>query len=457
MNDRAVSNTVGIVLLIGMTIASVTALVAIGGAVIDDTRADAERSQMENAISGFSSKASLVGLGEAGNQRFALGRTSNGNVRVAPDAGEVALHVNRTGEPKIELNRTTFGAVVYESDGTEIAYQGGGVWERRDGTSRMISPPEYHYQLETLTFPIVTVAGEGRANGQVSGTVQAGGEGNEWYPIRGNETLSNPLEGGTVLVEVKSRYCAGWETFFAERSQGMIQEACGDDQTLTVDLSVPFSISGDQPVVAESIHGDVPDDWNWEESTVAPSVSPEVEDEIEACASGGCGDPPDGEISAGTYNSSGAESFNNVTFNTSDGDIAVVADGDLTLKDIDIEGDNNVTLYIRDELTIKSSVNDGGNASQLTSLVHSDGSVSFTGSSDYTGVIYAPNSDIDLNGVPQINYEGALVVEDLYPNGNADKMEFVSDPSLNGYQIVEGNRPLTYLHVSENPIEVEFD
>jgi hypothetical protein len=114
-------------------------------------------------------------------------------------------------------------------------------------------------------------------------------------------------------------------------------------------------------------------------------------------------------------------------------------------------------LYIRDELTVKSSVNDGGNASQLTSLVHSDGSVSFTGSSDYTGVIYAPNSDIDLNGVPQINYEGALVVEDLYPNGNADKMEFVSDPSLNGYQIVEGNRPLTYLHVSENPVEVEFD
>jgi hypothetical protein len=321
----------------------------------------------------------------------------------------------------------------------------------------MISPLAYHYPLDTLTSPIMTVDGEGRATGQVSGTVRAGGSGVDWYPIRGNETLSNPLQDGTVLVEIQSRYCAGWETFFDDRSEGMIQESCGDNQTLVVDLTVPFSISGDQPVVAESIHGDIPDDWNWEDSAVAPSVSPEVEDEIEACAGGSCEDPSGDELSAGTFNVSGSTTFDGVTFNTSDGDIAVVADGELTLKDVNIEGDNNVTLYIRDDLTVKSGVNDGGNASQLTSLVHSDGSVSFSGNSDYTGIIYAPNSAVNLNGVPQIEYTGALIVKDLYPNGNAEKMDFEPDPSLDGYQIVGDDRPLTYLHVSENPIEIEFD
>jgi len=41
----------------------VTVLVAAGGAVLEDTRTDAERSGMQNSMAAFSSKASLVGLG----------------------------------------------------------------------------------------------------------------------------------------------------------------------------------------------------------------------------------------------------------------------------------------------------------------------------------------------------------------------------------------------------------
>lgn len=449
-----------------------TVLVAAGGAVLEDTRTDAERSGMQNSMAAFSSKASLVGLGESGAQEFSLGRTSAGDVRVDPEAGSVTLWLNRTGDADREkINSTDLGAVVYESGDTEIAYQGGGVWERRGGASRMVSPPEYHYRLNTLTFPIMTVRGGGQASGSVEGRVSRGpaGRSEAWFPNPdADDNFTNPLDQGTVLVEVESRYCEGWEGFFTERSQGAIKESCGDNGTVVVDLTVPFQLSADEPVVAKEIipsgngegngsnDRDVPDSWT--DGVVAPSISPEVEDRIDECESGGCDSSMgDDTVTAGTYDLTDGGDVDAGTFDTGDGNITLVVDGDLELNEIDIEGDGTVSIYIRGELTVDSAVNDGGNASQLMAFVHSSGSVRFDGESDYTGVIYAPKSDLTMNGSPAIDYTGALVVETFDLNGNLDKLDFRSDPSLDGYQLVGGDRPLTYLHVSENRIDVGFD
>ncbi|MDR9381242.1 MAG: hypothetical protein RI560_06165 [Natronomonas sp.] len=465
MNDRAVSSTIGVVLLLGMTIAAVSALMVVGGTVIDETRADAERSQMENAMSSFSSKASLVGLGESGNQRFSLGRVSEGDVEVRPDEGRVTLYLQKDGGSREELNSTALGAVVYRDGDTEIAYQGGGVWQRRGESNWMLSPPEYHYRLETLTFPIMTVDGDGGSSGSVRGTVRSTDESSDWYPIQDSETRSNPLENGTILVEVESRYCAGWEAFFTERSEGSITESCGADDTLVVDLTVPFTISGEDAVIAKTINPTggggpgggkkIPDGWT--EGTIAPSISPEVEAELESCATDGCADVSASGLSSGAYDASGTTALHGKTFNTTDGDITVVTDGDVELNDITITGSGNVTLYVRGELTVDSMVNDGGSATQLVSLVHSDGSVRFDGDSDYTGIIYAPKSDMRFNGAPAISYTGALVAEDMEIKGNINKFDFQPDPELVEYQIGGGDRPLTYLHVTENTVEIEFD
>jgi len=459
MSDRAVSNTVGVILIFGITIASVTALLAVGGTVISDTRADAERSQMENSMSGFSSKASLVGLGEAGDQRFSLGRTSEGQVDVREDAGRVTLYINRTGEPgREELNSTSLGAVVYESGDTEVAYQGGGVWQRRGGASWMISPPEYHYQLETLTFPIMTVSGDGGSSGNVAGTVRAGQDSNDWFPLENDDERSNPLEDGTILVEVESRYCSGWETFFSERSQGTIEESCGNDQTVTVDLTVPFRFSADSPVTATEINpsggDDVPEEWK--EGVVAPSASPEVEAKLEDCPEN-CNPPPESEeIDPGEYSVSGDYTLDGVTFNTGTGDTTLAVDGDLELGEVDVDGDGNVTLYVRDELSVDGNVNSNGNADQLITLVHSDGNVEYK-SESFTGVIYAPKSTVEVRGAPSRGYNGAIVSEEFNLRGNIERFAFEPAEELDDYQLLGGDRPLTYLHVSENAIDVELD
>lgn len=462
MSDRAVSSPVGIVLILGITVASVTALFAVGGAVVSDTRADAERSQMENAMSGFSSKASLVGLGESGDQRFSLGRASEGDVTVYPDAGRVTLYINRTGEPdREELNSTSLGAVVYESGDVEVAYQGGGVWQRRGESSWMISPPEYRYRLETLTFPIMTVSGDGRSSGNVAGTVRTASTSDVWFPIGSDEARSNPLDNGTVLVEVESRYCDGWERFFNERSQGKIDQECGDDDTVVVDLTVPFDIEPDVPVEAKSIekNGNVGVPDSWAEDVTAPSVSPEVESQLEACQETGCESlPQSGTITNGTYWSDGEHEFDGpATFDTSGGDITAVIDGELELNDdIDITGSGRATVYVHGSVDKSGNpnVNTGGGADQLAVLVHSDAdSVDLSGNVQFTGVMYAPGSEVDINGNTDVR--GAVIGDEVELNG--EPTDVTGADELEGYQLLSGDRPLTYLHVSENAVEVEFE
>ncbi len=462
MSDRGVSSPVGVILLLGITIAAVTALFLVGGTVLSDTRGDAERSQTENAMAQFSSKASLVGLGEAGDQRFAMGRLSEGDVTVQPDSGQVTLLVNRTGqsEPE-ELNSTSLGAVVYQSGDREIAYQGGGVWERQGSHSRMLSPPEYHYRLETLTFPVMTVSGEGRSSGDVSGTVRTGAEPESWYPIRGDESRSNPLDEGTIIVRVESRYCTGWEAFFERRSEGILQQSCadGDPDTVEVDLVVPFNIESDVPVKAKSIerqgNSEVPDEWD--DDAVAPSVTPEVETQLEECQD--CEEPSEGgTINAGDYLSEGDHAFDGVTFDTSDDDdITVVIDGDLDLDgDIDITGSGTVTLYVTGNVDSSGNpdINTGGDASQLETLVHSDAeSVDLSGNIQYTGLIYAPGSTVQISGNTDVR--GAVVGDTVELNGEPNDVRGAEE--LDGHQIAGGDRALTYLHVSENRIEVDLD
>jgi hypothetical protein len=462
MTTRAVANPVGVILILGMTILSVGALLTVGGAVVDDTRADAEHSQMENSMSAFSSKASLVGLGESGHQRFSLGRVSQGQVDVREDAGRVHVKIQRNGTNET-VRETSMGAVVYENDGREIAYQGGGVWARQGDFSRMLSPPEFHYRAETLTFPIINVTGDGAASGDIRGTVRSDTEAQQWYPDDSEEDFDNPLTNGTVYVEIESEYCRGWQSFFERRSQGRVEDRCGDDKTVIVDLAVPFILTGDDPVIAQDINpsgnnNDIPE--SWREDVVAPSPDSEIDAKIEECTDGRCDSlPTSGDISHGKYVASADHTMDGVTFKTGSGDTTVAVDGDLTAGQVDVEGDGNVTLYVRGEFRLSGSgdINSGGDADQFITLVDSDGDVRFNGNSAYTGVIYAPKSTTSFNGNPAIDYKGVLVTDKFDLNGNLDKLDFQPAEELDDYRILGGERPLTYLHISENNVEIQIE
>ncbi|WP_254840220.1 DUF7289 family protein [Natronomonas marina] len=274
--DRGQSSPIGVVLLLGLTLTAAVGIVAIGGDAIRDTQSRSEIGQAEQAMSQFDARAAQVALGDSEAQTVSLGGQS-GQYRVENDVGRVRLiHENWNGtdcddcEDYASFDNTTddgnttilynetLGAVVYESDDTEVAYQGGGVWRRSpEGDSRLVSSPEFHYRGATLTFPLVRIEGSDGASGQVTARVNrvetaedVYANTSETYPD-GSTELLNPVQNGNVSVEITSDYCEGWRTYFEERTEGDVSDCNGGTVTaeiITLGTQGDFSIIGGESI-----------------------------------------------------------------------------------------------------------------------------------------------------------------------------------------------------------------
>ena len=241
--SRAQSETIGVVLILGMVVLGMTAVIGFGSQALDATEQRSEVANAEQAMAQFDSKAAQVALGDSTVQSVPLGR-SDGRYSVESSAGHITItHANYnggtdddgdsiddgSGDDDRELYTGDFGAVVYEDSDTEIAYQGGGVWRRSEGGgSVMISPPEFHYRTGTLTLPVTRVKGNDASSGTPTGVITpSANHFTRVFPSGG--TNQNPIEQGNIIITVESKYCEGWEQYFDERTGGQIDPCSGGD------------------------------------------------------------------------------------------------------------------------------------------------------------------------------------------------------------------------------------
>lgn len=247
-SERGQSEVIGVVLLLGITIAAVTVTVATGSAALGLVTDEARSASVENGMSQLSSQSSLVALGGTDARRFDLGSVDGGQLRLDEEAGRVEVRIEN-GTDTITTYNGSIGTLEYVGDRRNVAMQGGGVWAMEGGRGRMISPPEYHYRGETLTFPIVRLIGD--ESSPTSGTGIVRRTAND--PGAVTET-ANPLRNGTVVVEVESEYYEGWYDFFTRRADGTVTK---DDanQTTTARLVVPEEVSFDRTLAVSEADG----------------------------------------------------------------------------------------------------------------------------------------------------------------------------------------------------------
>ncbi|MBX0298253.1 DUF7289 family protein [Haloarcula nitratireducens] len=236
-DSRGQSEVLGVVLILGLTIAGTAAAVAFGAPALSSIQQTTETSSAEHAMTQLDSKASLVGFDNAPSQQVDLGiRGTGGTTRVNASSGYITItKTNTTSGVTTTFLETDLGAVVYENGDTTIAYQGGGVWKRTGPGSTMVSSPEFHYRGTTLTLPLIIVSGTDTLDNRVQirhGTSQP------VFPVDGVASKTNPLAGDRVNVTITSRYYQAWGRFFEERSGGM---ATYDhpNQTVTATLVAP--------------------------------------------------------------------------------------------------------------------------------------------------------------------------------------------------------------------------
>jgi hypothetical protein len=244
--ERAQTETVGLILVIGLVITGSLLVVALGAIAVGDTEEQLTDERAEKALTQFDSKAALVALGESGSYEasFGTGANDRGNLAVDEDRGWMNVTItNRSTDDTETVMNITLGAVVYEGEDSELAYQGGGVWRRDPEGGQMLSPPEFHYRGETLTLPAVRVSGDAVLNDEV--TIEREST-TRRYPDAAADQF-NPLTNSVVNITVGSDFYRGWGQYFVERTEG---DVILDETNETARLTLASPI-GD--VTAESI------------------------------------------------------------------------------------------------------------------------------------------------------------------------------------------------------------
>ncbi len=243
VTNRGQSETVGVALLLGITILGSVSVVGFGAASLDSARTSSVMEGTGHAMTQLDSQVAVVALGESDVQRFSLGRSGKGSYSIRPDEGWINVtHYNRTGSEQTEtLFNKTMGSVVYKRNDRVVAYQGGGVWLERDGNSVMVSPPEFHYRSATLTLPLIRISGSDNAAGQVTGRIVVEERSRRIFPNEssaytvGSGSYQNPVKDGKVTVTIHSDYYQAWAEYFRTRSTGKVTVF---DTNKTVELTL---------------------------------------------------------------------------------------------------------------------------------------------------------------------------------------------------------------------------
>ncbi|WP_247730598.1 DUF7289 family protein [Halovivax limisalsi] len=500
---RALSPVVAVTMLFGLVAITSLGLFAAGGQLLADSSAELEDERVSEAFvqlgrtmgtATTDSEATRVTAFEAG-EFGAVTKTDAGWIAI--EGGDIDL----TG-----ADRLSIGAIEYESDdGTVIAYQSGGVWRERGNRTRMLSPPNLNFDIETetLTFPVTTVSGERDLS---SGQVRVRHE--DTRPVREADIVEND----TVTITVKSDYYRGWQTYF-ERQIGETTVQNVDHANRTVTASLGYE---DMERAFESGVG-VPSEDNvdgfkdeFEDDVQVAPMRPmdPVIDALLADVENGSADLdrdlseagiPD-TLGPGTYyidsiteHEDELDGEDSLDFDLSSGNATLIVRGDVDLAAASIEvtdqaDDSALQIYMGgDALTGGGSACVGacgndGQAKHLQLYGTSDTAVDFSSSdaAEFEGVIYVASNDPDnrvsvngnkcdnLDADPQVYLQaggdevsGAIVAHSICSQSSGHDFAFddtlaneVIDPYPPGYS----HPPqITYLNVAVHEISVTND
>jgi len=258
-SQDAVSEVVGYTLLLGIIVLAIGIISMTALPVIQDAKEQAYLKNVEQGFTVLDSKASLTAIGKQPTQI----------VQMYTQAGGITVNDSSLSRIKVTFTNGTTTYVVYdESMGTiqyqlgdnKIAYEGGGVFRKYpgEGDPVMITPPEFHYNGETLTLPIIRINSNESVGGTGVITLRLVSDQTSYvlFPNPDNNPeFTNPLLlGKQINVVIKSDYYKAWAKYIEERTEATVttndvtKEATvtlnvkPTDQT--IDLSPPINVYG---------------------------------------------------------------------------------------------------------------------------------------------------------------------------------------------------------------------
>lgn len=207
--DRAVSDVLGYVLVIGIVTMMIATVMTLGVAALYDAQAAEQTNNMERAFDVVADNFEQMYADGAPSRSTEI-RLLQGHIRYDDP---VEINVTIDGDVVGNLTVETYPIVYDNEEGTIIGYEAGAVIRQQQDTSVMLSEPPLWIGEDRMVVPMVrTRALSGtpeRQNGP--GTVMARGDG--LRSSRESEEV-NETDEGDIAITVRSPRTAAWEAYF---------------------------------------------------------------------------------------------------------------------------------------------------------------------------------------------------------------------------------------------------
>ncbi len=226
-SEDAVSEVVGYTLLLGIIVLAIGIISVTALPIIQDAKEKAYLKNVEQGFTVLDSKASLASLGKQPTQIVQM-YTQVGGITVNDSSFSHMTVTFTNGTTTYVVYDESMGTIQYELGDNKIAYEGGGVFRKyhSEDDPVMITPPEFHYNGETLTLPIIRINSNESVGGTGVITLRLVSDQTSYvlFPNPDNNPeFTNPLLlGKQVNLVIKSDYYKAWAKYIEERTEATV-------------------------------------------------------------------------------------------------------------------------------------------------------------------------------------------------------------------------------------------
>jgi len=306
------ANLMGVILLIGLTLVGAIAVVVAGTVALHSVADQTQDDTVEDSMREMSVRLSSVADSPVDE---ATSFQMEGSVNVSSATVTVTAQ-NSSGSP-VTWERP-LGTIVYDqSDGSRLAYQGGGLWDAGDGGTMVVNEPGLDFDGQTIDFSLVNVtqADAVAQNGEVVASKNVQHSRNSGREMHNQLSDAWTDSDGTVQVDmtitIESQYADGWERY---ARNGM--------------TTSPDSVNRIDDTTVELVFTGIGSDTSTSGGTGTGGGTGDCSDDDDAGHGNDCGSDPDNPGSSGseydtamTYD----EEENALEVNQNEGDLTLLS------------------------------------------------------------------------------------------------------------------------------------
>jgi hypothetical protein len=241
-SEDAVSEVVGYTLLLGIIVLAIGIISFTALPIIQDSKEQAYLKNVEQGFTVLDSRASLTSLGKQPTQIVQM-YTQAGSITVDDTSFSHITITFTNGTTRLVVYNESLGTIQYQLGDNKIAYEGGGVFRKYpgEGDPVLITPPEFHYNGETLTLPIIKINSNQSVGGTGVVTLRLVSDQTPYVvfpnPDHNPEFINPLLLGKQVNVIIKSDYYKTWAEYIEERTDAWATTN-DDTKETTVTLNI---------------------------------------------------------------------------------------------------------------------------------------------------------------------------------------------------------------------------